>query len=97
MHQQVEEHRAELTEPEFEHGDRPSPYRNAWQDAMTAMEEALTLARTDQDTARQLLTLLTAGCHTLDGFEQERSYLFGAGIPAAFLPGARELARTDLI
>lgn len=78
-------------------GDRPSPYRNAWQDAMTAMEEALTLARTDQDTARQLLALLTGGCRTLDRFEQERSYLFGAGIPPAFLPGARELGRTDLI
>ncbi|MDA5284450.1 hypothetical protein [Streptomyces sp. Isolate_45] len=83
--------------PSVYDGDRPSPYRNAWQDAMTAMEEALTLARIDQDTARQLLTLLTAGCRTLDRFEQERSYLFGAGIPAAFLPGARELGRTDLI
>ncbi|MEV6019460.1 MULTISPECIES: hypothetical protein [unclassified Streptomyces] len=26
--------------------------------------------------------LLTAGCHTRDGFERERSCLFGVGIPA---------------
>lgn len=79
------------------HSDKPSPYRNAWQDAMTAMEEALTLARTDPATARQLLGLLTGGCRTLDGFERERSYLYGNGVPAEFLPSARELGRGDLI
>lgn len=78
-------------------GEKPSPYRNAWQDAMNAMDEALTSARTDPASARQLLGLLTGGCRTLDGFEQERSYLSGAGVPAEFLPTARELGRLDLI
>ncbi|MFE2738683.1 hypothetical protein [Streptomyces sp. NPDC059349] len=78
-------------------GDEPSPYRNAWQDAMTAMEAALTSARTDPASARQLLGLLTGGCRTLVSFEQERSYLSGAGVPAEFLPTARELGRLDLI
>ncbi|WP_067603689.1 TniQ family protein [Nocardiopsis listeri] len=77
-------------------GDRPSPHRTAWQEAVTELEAALTLARTDRDTARQLLALLTLGCRTLDRFEQERAYLFGAGVPAEFLPGAWELGREDL-
>jgi hypothetical protein len=40
---------------------------------MTAMEAALTSARTDPASAGQLLGLLTGGCRTLDSFEQERS------------------------
>lgn len=36
------------------------------------------------------------GCRTLDRFEEERSYLFGIGIPAGFLPGAREIGCDDL-
>lgn len=78
-------------------GDERSPFRNAWQDAMTAFEEALTLARTDPPTAQQLLALLTIGCRTLDRFEQERSHLYEEGVPAEFLPSARELGRLDLI
>lgn len=78
-------------------GDEPSPHRNAWQDAMTAFEEALTMARTDPPTARHLLGLLSGGCRTLDDFEQERSYLTGEGVPAEFLPSAHELGRLDLI
>jgi len=54
------------------------------------------LARTDPGTAGQLLAMLTIGCRTLDSFEEQRSYLFGIGIPAAFLPSAREFGRTDL-
>lgn len=77
-------------------GDQPSPHRNAWQEAMAEMEAAITQARTDRDTARQLLALLTIGCRTLDRFEDERAYLFGIGIPAEFLPSARELGRIDL-
>ncbi|WP_328885694.1 hypothetical protein [Streptomyces sp. NBC_00316] len=42
---------------------------------MTAMEAALTSARTDRASAQQLLGPLTGGCRTLDGFEQRRSYL----------------------
>ncbi|GAA3820290.1 P-loop NTPase family protein [Streptomyces chiangmaiensis] len=78
-------------------GFESSPYRTTWQDAMTALEEALTLARNDPATARQLLGLLAGGCRTLVAFEQERSYLYGAGVPAAFLPSAHELGRHDLI
>lgn len=78
-------------------GDEPSPLQRAWQDAMAAWEEALTQARTDPATARQLLGLLAGGCRTLDGFEKERASLYDLGIPAEFLPSARELGRLDLI
>jgi len=78
-------------------GDEPSPFRNAWQDFMSAWEEALASARTDPATARQLLGLFTGGCHTLDSFEKERASLYEEGIPAEFLPCARELGRLDLI
>ncbi|MGW5249216.1 TniQ family protein [Streptomyces sp. NPDC004129] len=78
-------------------GDEPSPHRNAWQDFTTAFEEALTAARTDPPTARQLLTLLTIGCRTLDHFERERACLHEEGVPAEFLPSAGELGRLDLI
>jgi hypothetical protein len=77
-------------------GDQPSPHPSAWQEAMAEISAAVTLARTDRDAARQLLVLLTLGCRTLERFEQERGYLFGIGIPAGFLPSARELGRGDL-
>jgi len=64
----------------------PSPHHNAWQEAMAEVEAAITLARTDRDTARQLLALLTIGCRTLDRFEEERAYLFDIGIPATSFP-----------
>jgi hypothetical protein len=54
---------------------------------MAEITAAITLARTDRDTARQLLALLTIGCRTLDRFEEERAYLFGIGIPARIPPG----------
>lgn len=63
---------------------------------MPAGEPLATLARTDRDTAWQLLALLTVGCRTLDRFEEERAFLFGIGIPARFLSSARELGCTDL-
>lgn len=78
-------------------GDEPSPHRNARQDFMTAYEEALTMARSDPPTARQLLALLTIGCHTFDQFEKERVSLCEVGVPAEFLPGAREPGRLDLL
>jgi hypothetical protein len=77
-------------------GDQPSPHPSAWQEAMAEISAAVMLARTDRDAARQLLVLLTLGCRTLDRFEEERAYLFGIGIPAGFLPSARELGRGDL-
>jgi hypothetical protein len=40
--------------------------------------------------------MLTFGCSSLARFEEERAYLSGIGIPAGFLPSARELGRTDL-
>jgi hypothetical protein len=77
-------------------GDRLAPCQSAWQEAMAEVETAITLARTDRDTARQLLALLAIGCRTLDRFEEQRAYLFGIGIPAEFLPGAHELGCADL-
>jgi hypothetical protein len=43
-----------------------------------------------------LLALSTRRCRMRDRFEETRAYLFGAGVPAAFLPTAAELGRTDL-
>ncbi|MFC7331352.1 hypothetical protein [Marinactinospora rubrisoli] len=60
------------------------------------MEAVLNLARRDRGTARRLLHFLTLGCRTLNRFEEERAYLFGAGVPAEFLPSARELGHDDL-
>jgi hypothetical protein len=77
-------------------GDRPAPCQTAWQEAMTEVEAAIIQARTDRDTARQLLALLTIGCRTRDRFEQERAFLFGIGIPAEFLPRAVELGCAGL-
>jgi hypothetical protein len=77
-------------------GDQPSPPTGAWQEAMAEVDAAIAQARTDRDAARQLLTMLTIGCRTLDRYEEERAYLFGIGIPAGFLPSARELGRVDL-
>src|SRR6266536_6283703 len=77
-------------------GDLPPPHPSAWQEALAEISAAVTAARTDCDAARQLLVLLTLGCRTLDRFEEERAYLFGIGIPAEFLPSARDLGRTDL-
>jgi hypothetical protein len=76
--------------------EQSSPRPSAWDELMAALEGAVELARTDRDAVRQLLALLTIGCRTLDRFEEERSYLFGIGIPAEFLPGAREIGRDDL-
>lgn len=78
-------------------GDRPSsPRPSAWDELMAAVSNAVALARTDGNAARQLLALLTIGCRTLDRFEEKRSYLSGIGIPAGFLPSAREIGRDDL-
>jgi hypothetical protein len=63
---------------------------------MAEVEAAIFLDRTDRDTARQVLALLTIGRRTLGRFGEERAYLFGIGIPADFLPRASELGRADL-
>jgi hypothetical protein len=71
-------------------GDRPPPDLNAL--ALAAINQT----RTDRDAARQLLQMLTFACRTLARFEEQRAYLYGVGIPAAFLPSASELGRTGL-
>lgn len=63
---------------------------------MAEAQAAVEQARTDPGTVRHLLAMLTFGCGTLSRFEAERAYLSGIGIPAGFLPSARELGRTDL-
>ncbi|MEU6012002.1 TniQ family protein [Streptomyces sp. NPDC047453] len=88
---------ASTLRPEHRHiYDDDRRHRSSWQEAMDQIEKTLALARTDRDAARQLLVLLTLGCRTLDRFEEERACLFGVGVPADFLPSARELGRTDL-
>lgn len=64
---------------------------------MAEAEAMVTRARTDPETPRYLLILFTHSCRSLIRFEDQRAFLFGAGIPAAFLPTAAELGRTDLI
>ncbi len=61
------------------------------------MAEVLAEARRDRAAARQLLTALTDSCRTLARFDEERAYLFGVGVPAEFLPTARECGRFDLL
>jgi hypothetical protein len=63
---------------------------------MIRFETALAPARTDREAARRLLAPLTQNCPTLNWFEEERPFLIGVGVPADFLPSARELGRTDL-
>jgi hypothetical protein len=46
--------------------------------------------------ATPILILLATGCQKSAQFENERSYLFGIGIPGEFLRGAREIGRADL-
>lgn len=78
-------------------GDKPPPPHRRPQDFATAVQEALAWACADPGAARQLLGLLTNRCRTLDAFERERAYLCGHGVPAEFLPTARELGRLDLV
>lgn len=54
----------------------------------------MAVARTDRQVARQLLVWFTEGCSGLGQYEEQRACLFGAGIPAAYLPTAPELDRT---
>jgi hypothetical protein len=77
-------------------GDRPAPHRTSWGDFMGEAEKLLLQARTDRYLAHDILRMLTRQCRSLDQFEQQRSYLFGAGIPASFLPGAAAMDRSDL-
>ncbi|MEV6415355.1 TniQ family protein [Kribbella sp. NPDC051718] len=77
-------------------GDRPAA-PTARQEAVADAEVLMVQARTDHRVARQLLVWLTASCPSLAQFEQQRAYLFGAGIPAAFLPGPAGLGRDDLV
>jgi hypothetical protein len=81
----------------------PDPYRPAYEgnrpppDFSPMVDTVLFDARHDCAAARQLLTLLTFGWRTLARFEEERTYLSSTGIPAEFLPGARDLGRLDLL
>lgn len=77
-------------------GDSPWRPRGVWRvEAMEQIETAVTSAMTDLAAARQLLAWFTARCRTPPSFEEKRAYL--VGIPAAFLPSAGELDRTDLL
>ncbi len=78
-------------------GDQPLPALTAWQEAVIQAEMKMADARSNPDAARQMLAWMTLSCTTMTEFETERAYLFGAGIPASFLPSAAELGRSDLI
>ncbi|REH31063.1 TniQ protein [Kutzneria buriramensis] len=68
-----------------------------WQQALSVLvEQVLARACADRETAEGLLTLVTRHLETRDEFEEARACLFGAGVPAAFLPTAGDLGRIDL-
>lgn len=77
-------------------GDQP-PAPTEWQEVLDDFEKFLLDARTDPQLARNLLSCLTAPCRSRATFERHRELLFGAGIPAAYLPTAADLGRTDLL
>lgn len=64
--------------------------------AAAELDAMIARARTDPDTARQVLAMLTAGCRTAASFYRERQFLIGLGIPAQLLPDHGALGRTDL-
>ena len=53
-------------------------------------------ARTDPASARQILAMLTVGCHALADFRRERQFLISLGISAQLLPDHSTPGRTDL-
>ena len=67
-----------------------------WKQAVAELDAMISQARTDPDTARQVLVTLTAASRTFAGFYRERQYLIGLGIPDEHLPDHRALRRTDL-
>ena len=77
-------------------GDRPAPYQSVWQEAVAEVEAAITLARTDRDTAGQLLALLTIGCRNTRPVREGTRLSLRHRHPARFLPSARELGDADL-
>lgn len=64
---------------------------------MTLAEEVMRSGRHDRVAARNLLAGLTSLCLSRETFERHRRLLLSAGIPAAYLPTAAELGRTDLV
>ncbi|WP_405488014.1 hypothetical protein [Streptomyces sp. NBC_00096] len=69
---------------------------SAWGQFHEAVEAFFDLARTDADTARQLLWIITLRCRSLEDFDQDRRFLIGSGIPETLLPDALGLGRLDL-
>jgi hypothetical protein len=67
-----------------------------WKQAAAELDAMIGQARTDPDTARRVLAMLTAGSRTVAGFYRERQYLIGLGIPGQLLPDHRALGRADL-
>jgi hypothetical protein len=53
-------------------------------------------ACTDPETAPRILAMFTVSCRTLESFNRERDYLIDIGIPAEFLPAAREFGQGGL-
>jgi len=77
-------------------GDQSSQRDRDLLRARQELDAAIDAARTDPAAARQILTQFTAGV-SLPLFERQRQFLINIGIPARFLPDARELGRIDLV
>jgi hypothetical protein len=67
-----------------------------WKQAAAELDAMISQARTDPDTARRVLVMLTADSRTIARFYRERQYLTGLGIPDEHLPDHHALGRTDL-
>jgi hypothetical protein len=67
-----------------------------WKQAAAELDAMISQARTDPDTARRVLVMLTVGSRTIAAFYRERKYLTGLGIPDEHLPDHHALGRTDL-
>lgn len=67
-------------------GDQLTEGASHWQRACQELDLALELARTDGDTARSLLRMLTFRCASPASYHRERQWLIDAGIAERFLP-----------
>lgn len=82
----------QVPEPRQVHDGDPSGavQPSAWLKLMVELENVVRLARTNRETARQLLVLLTVRGGIMDRFDRVCQDLAAAGIPPAFLSDAGE-------
>lgn len=78
-------------------GDPPDPDVAEIRRLRAEFQAWFEVARTDRGRAREVTIMYTRRCRNLLEFGRERDWLLGQGIPAEFVPGARELGRADLL